>query len=197
LGHRRFFEPPTAVGYLDVWTTGVAETRYSDSALDWTIVLNTDKKAGEEAVGRLRLDIRALALLYDSDAELRQVIQRSLVHSQDEYTTRFVALLSAARPSKEGGNLPVALAEIVLASFLTIVGLAAFVPVLAGVSTPQQWLAYLSSAVSAPTSGPLYYGIPVLDFAFAAILLLGAFYSLRRAAKNLKSAGMMVEPGRS
>jgi hypothetical protein len=35
--------------------------------------------------------------------------------------------------------------------------------------------------------------VPLLDFLFSAALLLGAFYSLRRAARNLKNAGMILE----
>jgi len=46
-------------------------------------------------------------------------------------------------------------------------------------------------------SGPLHSAAPLLDFVFSAVLLLGAFYALRRAAKNLKNAGMILEPGRS
>jgi hypothetical protein len=161
--------------------------------------LNKDDKAGDEVVARLKLDVKALTLLYESDADLRPVLERSLLESQDSYVTRFVGLLQSRRQSgEEGNNLPVALGEIVLASFLTIVGLAAFVPVMAGLSTPQQWLGYFSSALAPSfTNGPLYSGIPLLDFVFSAMLLLGAFYSLRRAAKNLKNAGMILDPGRS
>jgi hypothetical protein len=159
--------------------------------------LNKDEKAGDEVVARLKLDVKALTLLYEADADLRPVLERSLLESQDGYVTRFVSLLQSRRPSEEGGNLPVALGEIVLASFLTIVGLAAFVPVMAGLSTPQQWLGYFSRTLAPSTNGPLYLGAPLLDFVFSAVLLLGAFYSLRRAAKNLKNAGMILEPGRS
>jgi ABC-type uncharacterized transport system YnjBCD permease subunit len=160
--------------------------------------LNKDEKAGDEVVARLKLDVKALTLLYEADADLRPVLERSLLESQDGYVTRFVSLLQSRRPSEEGGNLPVALGEIVLASFLTIVGLAGFVPVMAGLSTPQEWLGYFSKALApSSTNGPLYAGAPLLDFVFSALLLLGAFYSLRRAAKNLKNAGMILEPGRS
>jgi len=160
--------------------------------------LNKDEKAADEVVARLKLDVKALTLLYESDADLRPVLERSLLESQDGYVTRFVGLLQSRRQSEEGGNLPVALGEIVLASFLTILGLAAFVPVMAGLSTSQQWLGYFSSALAPSfTKGSLYSGIPLLDFVFSAMLLLGAFYSLRRAAKNLKNAGMILEPGRS
>ena len=160
--------------------------------------MNKDEKVGDEVVARLKLDVKALTLLYESDADLRPVLERSLLESQDGYVMRFVSLLQSRRPSEEDGNLPVALGEIVLASFLTIVGLAAFVPVMAGLSTSQQWLDYFSSALAPSfTNGPLSAGIPLLDFVFSATLLLGAFYSLRRAAKNLKNAGMILDPGRS
>ena len=158
--------------------------------------MSKNEKAGDEVVARLKLDVKALTLLYESDGDLRHVLERSLLESQEGYVVRFMGMLRPKRPSEESGNLPVALGEIVLASFLTVFGLAAFVPVVAGMSTPQQWLGYFSSAL-APTNGPLYFGVPLLDFAFAALLLLGAFYTLRRASKNLKNAGMILEPGRS
>lgn len=160
--------------------------------------MSRDEKPGDEVVARLKLDVKALTLLYESDVDLRPVLERSFLESQDAYVTRFVSLLQSRRPSGDDGSLPVALGEIVLASFLTIVGLAAFVPVLAGLSTPQQWLGYFSSALGpSPTARPLYFGVPLLDFIFSAMLLLGAFYSLRRASRNLKNAGMILEPGRS
>jgi ABC-type uncharacterized transport system YnjBCD permease subunit len=156
--------------------------------------LSTDEKAGEGIISRMQLEIRALTLLYESDAKLRSVLERSLLESQDEHVTRFLRLVQPRRTSEGGGNVPMAVGEIILASFLTIIGLAAFGPVIAGVSTPQQWLDYFSSVISPSfTSGPLYIGLPLLDFAFSAALLLGAFYSLRRAAKNLKNAGMILE----
>jgi hypothetical protein len=156
--------------------------------------LSSDEKADDEIISRLKLDIRGLALLHESDAELRPVLERSFLESQDEYVTRFMRLIQPRRPSEAEGNVPMALGEIVLASFLTILGLAAFVPVMLGLSSPQQWLDYFSSTLSPSfTSGPLYFGVPLLDFVFSAMLLLGAFYSLRRAAKNLKGAGLILE----
>jgi len=160
--------------------------------------MSKDAKAAEEVVAKLKLDVKALTLLYESDADLRPVLERSLLESHDGYISRFVSLLQSRRPPQDGGNVPMAVGEIVLASILTILGLAAFVPAMAGLSSPQQWLSYVSSAVGpAFSSQPLYSGIPALDFVFAALLLLGAFYSLRRAGKNLKNAGMALEPGRS
>jgi hypothetical protein len=161
-------------------------------------VLSKNERVGDEVVARLKLDVRELTLLYESDADLRPVLERSLLESQDGYVMRFVSLLQSRRPSADDGSLAVATGEIVLASFLAIFGLAGFMPVMAGLSTPQQWLAYFSSAIGPSlTNGPLYFGVPLLDFVFSAMLLLGAFYSLRRAAKNLKNAGLILESGRS
>jgi hypothetical protein len=180
---------------VSCWRNRKIATRLSDGKL---IVLSTGEKAGDELVARLKLDVKALTLLYESDADLRPVLATSLLESQDGYMMSFVALLQPRRPSKGEGNIPMALGEIVLASFLTIIGLAAFVPVTAGMDTPQQWLGYFSSTLApSVTSGPLYFGIPLLDFVFSAVLLLGAFYSLRRASKNLKNAGLILEQGRS
>ena len=160
--------------------------------------MDTGESATNELVARLKLDVKALTLLYESDSELQHVLDRSLSESQEDYVIRFVRLLQSRRPpSEDEGSIPVALGEIVLASFLTIVGIASFVPVLAGLTTPQQWLGYISSAVVPPlSSGPFAFGLPLLDFVFSAALLLGAFYSLRRATKNLKRAGMVPETGR-
>ena len=87
-----------------------------------------------------------------------------------------------------------AVGEIVLASFLSIIGLTAFAPVMLGLSAPQQWLSYFSSTITSTfVNGPLFSFVPLLDFAFAALLLLGAFYSLRKAARNLKNSGLILE----
>jgi hypothetical protein len=159
--------------------------------------VEADGKAGEEIVGRLRLDVRALTLLYESDAELRPVVERAFTESQDRYVMRFVELLQRRKKEEaEGGNVPLAIGEIVLAAVLTILGLAAFVPSMAGLSTPQEWLGYLSKLVG-PSTSPVYEAAPLIDFLFSALLLLGAFYSLRRAAKVLKEAGLVTEQGRN
>ena len=141
--------------------------------------MSKDEKAGRELVARLKLDVKALTLLYESDAELRPVLERSLLDSQDPYVARFVSLLQSRRPPEGDGSLSVAVGEIVLASFLTIVGLAAFVPVLAGLSTPQQWVGYFSSALGPSIAkGPLFVGVPLLDHL---ILTRHGQYSFRDA----------------
>jgi ABC-type uncharacterized transport system YnjBCD permease subunit len=135
-----------------------------------------------------------LTLLYESDQELRPMIEKTMLESQDERVMRFVGLMQRRRAPEREGSVPMAVGELVLASFLTILGLAAFVPIVTGVTTPQQWLDYFSNAIAPSfSSGPLYQGAPLLDFVFAALLLLGAFYSLRRASNNLKRAGLSLE----
>lgn len=156
--------------------------------------MSKDAKLSDDIVSRIKLDIRALTLLYESDADLRPILEKALVESQDEYVTRFVRLVQPRRKEERTGSIPMALGEMVLASFLTIVGLSAFVPAMMGLSSPGQWTTYLSSVLAPSASGPVSSGIPILDLVLAALLLVGAFYSLREAAKSLKNAGMILEP---
>lgn len=149
--------------------------------------MSADEKGQDEVLSRLLMDVRALALLHESDEDLRQLVERSFLESKDDYVRRFVGMLQRRqRPESEGG-FSIGLGEIVLAAFLTIIGLAAFVPIMAGLDTPKQWFTYVSgSLASSFASGPLYQAAPLLDLAFSVLLLLGAFYTLRRASRSLK-----------
>ena len=102
---------------------------------------------------------------------------------------RFADLLQPKRRAGARGLLLISMGEIVLASFLTILGLAAFVPSLAGLVTPHQFLDYFSR-VMAPSlnSGPLYAGAAVLDFVFASLIMVCALYTLRQASHNIRDS---------
>lgn len=153
--------------------------------------MSADEKGQDEVVSRLLLDIRALSLLHESDEELRPLMERTFLESQDDYVRRFVGMVQRGQKSEGGGGFPVAAGEVVLASFLTIVGLAAFVPIMAGLDTPQQWFSYVSSSLASSfASGPLYEGAPLLDFVLSVLLLLGAFYTLRQASKSLRRTSL-------
>lgn len=152
---------------------------------------------GSDLVSRIALDVKALALLNPSDSRLRELLKRELLESKDESIKRFVGLLQDNRERDLRGILAVALGELVLASFLTIAGIVAFIPNLIGVSTPRGFLDYISKSVPSMGSGPLFSAIPILGFFFAALLMLGAFYTLRRAAINLRQAGLLIDPSES
>ena len=143
-------------------------------------------------VDRLILDIKALVLLSEDDAKLTQTVHENIVESHDEQVVRFISLI---RPigNAEGRRGPflTALGELVLASFLIIVGLSLLAPSLMGIQSPDQLFAYFTEIVSGISansfSNPL---IPVLDFLFALIMLLSSFYLLRHASVGLRQAGL-------
>jgi hypothetical protein len=156
--------------------------------------LSLDANQGNEAVSKLKLDVKALTLLYESDAALKEIVDRAFTHSGDAEMLRFAALLQTGRKPGGRGPLLIALGEILLASFLAILGVVAFIPSLSGMLTPHQFMDYFSK-VLAPSfsSGPLYIGAPALDFVFASVLMLCALYTLRQASRNIKESSLSIE----
>ncbi len=149
---------------------------------------------GEDLVSKIALDVKGLTLLYGSDASLRDLLRRDFLESRDENMKRFVGLLQTGRESRRSGALMVALGELVLASFLAIIGIAAFAPDLVGLNTPKELAGYFSGFVpSSLGSGPLFPAVAALEFALAALLILGSLYTLRQASASLKQAGLVID----
>lgn len=152
----------------------------------------SEVQARNEIVDKLLLDMKALVLLSENDTELSRTVQKNILESHDEQVTRFISLI---RPSTNigstRGQFLSALGELILASFLVIAGLSLLAPSLMGIQSPDQLLSYFTQVVdgisAASLSNPL---IPFLDFLFALMLLIGAFYLLRQASLNLKKAGL-------
>ena len=146
----------------------------------------------DEIVNKLILDIKALVLLSENDAQLSRAVQENIVGSHDEQVSRFMSSIQpTGNTGSRGGQFLAALGELVLACFLTIAGLSLLAPSLMGIQSPVQLLSYFTEIVSGISanslSNPL---IPVLDFLFALMLLLGSFYLLRHASVDLKHAGL-------
>lgn len=145
-------------------------------------------------VSKLALDVKALALLYGSDTKLYSLLQKEFIESRDEDIMRFVEALQGNHKSHPDGGLIVALGEIILASFLAILGIVAFIPNLIGLDTPQALFDYFSGLVPPSLdSGPLFSTVAAVEFVFAALLMLGAFYTLRQASVNLKHSGIVAD----
>ncbi len=156
--------------------------------------MSLDEGQGGDLVSKLKLDVKALTLLYDSDAALKGVLDGAFANSGDAEMLRFLGLLQTKRKQSRGGTILISLGELILASFLTIIGISAFVPVLIGLLTPHQFLDYFSNALAPSfSSGPLYVGAPALDFVLASILMLCAFYTLRQASRNIRESDLMLE----
>ena len=156
--------------------------------------MSLDEDRGDGLVSRLKLDVKALTLLYESDSDLKGALDRAFTSSGDPEMLRFVGLLQARSRPRGRGSFLISVGEIVLASFMTILGIAAFLPSLTGLLTPHQLLDYFSSAVAPSfSSGPLYAAAPALDFVFATVLMVCAFYTLRQASLNIKESSLAPE----
>ncbi|MDA4135103.1 MAG: hypothetical protein OK441_06005 [Thaumarchaeota archaeon] len=143
---------------------------------------------------RLLLDIKALSLLYPSDSGLRGVLEKSFVDYSDDDVRRLTDIIRPGRRESRVGGVLVASSEIVFASFLAILGIGSFVPNMIGVESPQQFIGYFTDRLSpAFGSGPLATSAPIIDLAFSIVLLGGALYLLRRAATELKGAGVVIQ----
>jgi len=156
--------------------------------------MSLDPDQEDELVSKLKLDAKALTLLQGSDTALKEMLDRAFTDSGDAELQRFARLLGTRRRPGGRGKLLTSLGEMVLASFLAVLGIAAFVPALTGLTTPRQLIDYFSG-VLAPSlsSGPLYAGASALDFGLAALLMLAAFYTLREASPDIRESALALE----
>jgi hypothetical protein len=152
----------------------------------------SENQQGENIVNQLVLDVKALVLLSENNERLASTLRDNILNSHDEDMGKFVSLITPQKKSEpQGGKILAATGELVLASFLIIVGLSLLAPSLMGLQSPHQLLTYFSQLVtgisSASLSNPL---VPILDFIFSLLLLLGSFSLLRRASADLKQTGV-------
>ena len=145
----------------------------------------------EELANKLVLDIKALVLLSGNEPDIQHVLNQRILGSHDEQVVKFVSMLRPKKQESRKGSFFIALGELVLASFLSVIGISLMAPSLLGLQSPQHLLDYfkqLTLNLSASVfSNPL---LPFLDFLLSLALLLGAFYLLRRASIDLRDAGM-------
>ena len=154
----------------------------------------SDKEQGqrEDILNRLILDVKALVLLSENDDALLKAAQEGVINSHDEQVVKFMSLIQPAQKRENSrGKLNTAVSELILASFLTILGLSLLAPSLMGLQSPQQLLSYFTDVVNGISSGSLSNPlVPALFFVFALLLLLGSFYLLRHASSDLKDANI-------
>ncbi len=156
---------------------------------------SSDSKT-DDLLDRLVLEIKALALLYGSESELRERLEDKVKGSHDEDITRFVKVLQTDRPVKTGGRLALALGELLTAAILVVAGAVVLIPTIVGVNTLSSLVQYFAERTSGTVgTSPLSPYLSFMEFAVGVILLLSAFFALREAALNLKQAGLSVEPG--
>jgi hypothetical protein len=146
--------------------------------------------SSDEVLSRLLLDIKALMLLSGSSGTLPSEVREKIVSSHDEQISAFVAAIGTSTKKSKGGKsaLFIAISDMVLASILAVLGLALLAPSVVGLSSPTQLVSYFDQVVSAISTKSLSNPIiPAAEFLIAVVLLIGAFYSLRIAAENLRT----------
>ena len=155
-----------------------------------------DESWTEEVIDRLILEIKAVSLLYGSDAELRENVESKITESSDENVRRFVKALQVEGPAQTGKRLALALGELLTAAILVTAGAVVLVPTVVGVSTLSSLVQYFAERTSGTVgNSPLSPYLTFMEFGVGVVLLLAAFFSLREAALNLKQAGLAVRSG--
>lgn len=142
------------------------------------------------------LEIKAVALLHGTEAELRERLEGRIVESHDENVQRFVKALQTDRPRATGRLLAIALGELLMASILVVAGTVVLVPTVVGVNTLAGLVQYFAERAAGTAIGsPLSPYLAFVEFAVGVLLMLSAFFSLREAALNLRQAGLAIKSG--
>ncbi len=150
----------------------------------------------DELLDRLILEVKAIALLYGSDAELKERLESRLTDSHDEGVRRFVRALQSETREETGRLLAIAVGELVMASLLVFAGTIVLVPTVAGISSLAGLAQYFAERAGGSLAGsPLSPYISIIEFVLGVALVLSAFFALREAAANLKQVGLAVKSG--
>ena len=158
--------------------------------------MSSDGSRADDLLDRLVLDIKAIALLDDAEEGLRRKVKDTLLVTHDESVKRFVDSVQRSPDPQTGRLAAIAAGEIILASFLMVLGTVAIVPDMVGVRTPDGVLSYFLSGVSQQfVASPLYQFASVLSLVVGAALLTTAFYALRQAAGTLRRARLVPRSG--
>lgn len=149
----------------------------------------------DAAADKLILDIKTFVLLTENPQILLKTVHEKILGSHDEDVKKFMSLIQPyTKHQNRTGSFLIAIGELVLAAVLSIIGLSLMAPAIMGFQSPSQLLSYLrdlTSSISANSlSNPI---IPFFDFLFSLVLLLGAFYVLRRASIDLKDVDLLTE----
>jgi len=158
--------------------------------------LTSDEARTEDLLDRLILEIKALALLYGSEAELSKRVEGKITESNDESVRRFVRVLQTGRLAETRGRLTLALGELLTAAILVVAGAVVLLPTVVGVNTLTNLVQYFAERTSGSVgTSPFSPYLSFMEFAVGALLLLSAFFALREAALNLRRAGLAVKSG--
>jgi hypothetical protein len=160
--------------------------------------LATDDAREEDLLDRLILEIKAAAMLYGTEAELREKLESKISESNDEQVKRFVKAFQMEGPARTGRKFALALGELLTSAILVFAGAVVLIPTVVGVNTLSSLVQYFAERTSGTVgTSPLSPYLSFMEFVVGVVLLLSAFFSLREAALNLKQAGLAVKSGES
>jgi hypothetical protein len=160
--------------------------------------LSAEETRSDDLVDRLILEIKAMALLWGTEVELRERLEGRVIQSNDESIQRFVSALQTGRPAENRRKLALALGELLTAAILVVAGAVVLVPTVVGLNTLSSIVQYFAERTSGTVgTSPLSPYLSFMEFAVGVVLLLSAFFALREAALNLRQAGLAVKSGES
>jgi hypothetical protein len=149
-----------------------------------------EEKKRDYAASRMVLDMKALALLHPSDADLQATVAAGILGAHDDQVARVIESLRAGKEARKSNSFAVAIGELILASFLLITGLVAISPFLVGVNNPSGIVQYFSSSIGSFATSPSFFPfLPELVVVLSVSMLMSALYALRQASTTLKEEG--------
>ncbi|MDE1852170.1 MAG: hypothetical protein KGI38_00275 [Thaumarchaeota archaeon] len=158
--------------------------------------MTSEEASGDDMLDRLMLEIKAIALLYGDETDLRGRLENKITESHDENIRKFVRALQNKKSGGAGRLLAIALGELLMASLLVLAGAVVLVPTVVGVNTLSGLVQYFAARLSEGQGGTILSPyLAFIEFVVGAILVLTAFFALREAASNLKEAGLTVRSG--
>lgn len=147
----------------------------------------------DRSLNSIILDIKSLMLLSTDEKKLSEKVTSQLRESHDDSVRKFVSLLGPSRKESPIPLLLTGLGELVLTSFLLLIGLSIVAPVLVGYSSPASLAHYFGSAEGSVAGSAGGAGlVMVLNLLLSVMLLFSAVYSLRRAASDLRESGLRM-----
>ncbi len=146
----------------------------------------------EETIDKIVLEIKALSFLADSDEVMVDRLRDRILASHDEDVKRFVSAVEPVRPARAWGETLVGFGELILAAFLTVMGILSIVPSVLGLDSPGQVVRYFADVFNGVATAALSDPVILsMSFAISVFLLLAAFYTLRQAAPHLRHGGLV------
>ncbi len=146
----------------------------------------------EESIDRILLEIKALSFLSDSEEAMVDRLRDRILASHDEDVKRFLSAVEPVRMTRPWGHVFIGVGELVLAAFLTVLGILSIVPSVVGLNSPGEVVRYFGDVFNGISTAGLSDPVLLsLSFGLAVFLLLAAFYTLRQAGSHLRRGGIV------